>query len=192
MTVADRERWDAKYAGRQAPALIEPPEWLVTHAAALPPGRAIDLACGYGSSAIWLAQRGWDVTAVDISSAGLDAAKESAQLAGAAVTWVCGDLDDLTLETEEFDLVTVFRFLDRTNLPSRIQQAVRPGGRLLYETFLVDELPAASRHVKNPAFLLKPEELPQLFTGFDILHYEELRRPEGSVARLFARKLESR
>ncbi len=189
MTVADRERWDAKYAGRDAPADLAPPEWLVRYAADLPPGRALDLACGLGSTAIWLAERGWQVTAADISPVGLEAARKAAELRGVAVEWIAADLDDWVPAPAVFDLVTVFRFLDRNTLPSRIAAALRPGGRLLYETFLAPEFGGSSSHVRNPAFVLQPGELPQLFSGLRILDYEEADVNGERLARLLAAKL---
>lgn len=184
MTMTDRDRWDAKYLAQAAPTEVEPSTWLVKHASALKPGRALDLACGFGHAAIWLAERGWDVTAIDISPPGLAAAKQLAESRQVHVNWIVADLDDAPLGDAEFDLITVFRFLDRNTLPSRITAALRPGGRLLYETFLMSETPGRTPHVRNPAFLLRLGELPQLFRGLKVLDYEEHVTESDAVARL--------
>src|SRR6266700_3947631 len=64
---------------------------LVAEVADLDPGRAFDVGCGEGADAIWLAQRGWTVTAIDISDVAIGRAREAAELAGATIEWVCGD-----------------------------------------------------------------------------------------------------
>lgn len=189
MTTADRGRWDAKYAQQSPPQDLMPPDWLVRHASSLPPGRALDLATGYGHAAIWLAECGWDVTAIDVSPLGLRAARQLAKQRGATVNWVLADLDKWVPGERNFDLVTVFRFLDRVHLPQRIARALRAGGHLLYETFLAADRPENSSLMRNPAFLLKTDELPKLFAGFEFLQYEERNCPGESLASLLARKM---
>ncbi len=186
MTVADRERWDAKYAAYETPLEIVPPDWLVASASQLKPGRALDLACGLGHSAIWLAQRGWDVTAIDISPLGLRFADQLASQSGVSVHWQIADLDDVPLGDSQFDLITVFRFLDRNTLPARIMSALRPGGRLLYETFLAGESAPGTPHVQNPAFLLQSGELPKMFHQLQVLAYDEATLGSVRLARLAA------
>ncbi|HEX5532009.1 MAG TPA: methyltransferase domain-containing protein, partial [Methylomirabilota bacterium] len=68
-TAADpsRERWNRRWAGERAHASSAPSEFLIAEAEALPPGRALDVACGAGRNAVWLARRGWRVTGVDFS-----------------------------------------------------------------------------------------------------------------------------
>lgn len=188
MTTADRERWDAKYAGQETPTALVPLTWLVTHASHLPPGRALDLACGCGHAAIWLAQRGWNVTAIDVSPVGLRFADQLATQFGVSVDWQAADLDEVSLGEVEYDLITVFRFLDRSTLPSRIMAALRPGGRLLYETFLAGESSSTTQHVRHPAFLLQPGELPKLFDELQVMAYEEGTRDFDHLARLAAIK----
>lgn len=188
MTAADRERWDTKYAQQPLPTELSPPAWLVCHAKALQPGRALDLATGHGHAAIWLAERGWDVTALDISPIGLQAARQMAEHRGVTVNWGVADLDVARLGDDEFDLVTVFRFLDRRALPSRIARALRGGGYLIYQTFLRGDSPDQSSHTRNPAFTLVRGELPKLFPDFEILHYEEQFSATEGLASLVARK----
>lgn len=186
MTIADRERWDAKYAACETPKEIVPPEWLVAQASTLPPGRALDLACGCGHAAIWLAQRGWNVTAIDVSPVGLRFADQLASQSGVSVRWQVADLDHIPLGESQFDLITVFRFLDRITLPARIMAALRPGGRLLYETFLAGESAPIASPVQNPAFLLQPGELPKMFHPLQVLAYDEKIVGSVRLARLAA------
>src|SRR5262249_331518 len=173
MAASDRERWDAKYADKPAPARLSPDEWLIEQAAGWLPGRALELACGVGHNALWLALHGWQVDAVDISTMGLARAAELACSCGARGNWISADLAEFVPAPAAYDLVLVFRFLDRARLPGIIEGALRPGGRLIYETFTTAHLSRADAHMKNPAFALTPGELPRLFPQLDVVAYSE-------------------
>jgi SAM-dependent methyltransferase len=149
----------------------------------------LDLACGHGHAAVWLAQQGWDVTAIDISPVAVGGARELAKAHHVSVRWLIADLDDAPLEEGAYDLIAVFRFLDRKALPSRIVRALRPGGWLVYETFLATGNGPSTQHTRNPEFLLESGELPRLFFGLQTSVYEEHSSPCGAVGRLVARKL---
>ena len=189
MSIADRERWNAKYAARHVPTDVLPDEWLTQHVAGVTPGHAMELACGLGHNAIWLAQRGWNVDAVDVSPIGLKLAAELAQRAGCStVSWIAADLDTFEPRGESCDLIAVFRFLDRVRLPQLIASALRPGGLLIYETFSRRQMSRPDNHLKSADFTLAPGELPTLFPEFNVLEFEETDLPDRSVARLVARK----
>src|SRR5205809_7736595 len=86
------DEWDARYSERDGARWSGRPNGrLVAEVADLTPGRALDVGCGEGADAIWLAQRGWTVTAIDISDLALCRAREAAELAGPAAEGVCGD-----------------------------------------------------------------------------------------------------
>ena len=186
MSIADRERWDAKYAAKLAPEQLSPDDWLIEQVTDLKRGRALELACGLGHNAIWLAQQGWQVDAVDVSALGLAHAEEFARQCGTRVNWIAADLDHFVPEPAAYDLVFVFRFLDREHVPGIIQTALRAGGRLIYETFTTAHLARPDSHMKNPAFALAPGELPRLFPHFDVVSYAECSLPDRDVARLVA------
>lgn len=130
--------WEDRYrrgegTGRQAPSPS-----LVAEAAALPPGRALDAGCGRGADAVWLALRGWSVTAVDVSATALAGARESARAAGAGVAdgieWIEADLTTWDGGGPVFDLVTcqyVHVPGPAEDLFRRLVSWVAPGGRLL-------------------------------------------------------------
>lgn len=86
---------------------VEPNEVLLAEIAGYKPGRALDVGCGVGNDAIWLASQGWQVTAVDISQAALDRAAIAADDANVTVTWVCADVSSAPLAAGQFDLVSV-------------------------------------------------------------------------------------
>ncbi|MCA0294178.1 MAG: class I SAM-dependent methyltransferase [Actinobacteria bacterium] len=131
------EFWQERYRGA--------PVWsgranavLVDLAADLPPGRALDLGCGEGGDAIWLATRGWQVTAIDISSNAIDRGRAAAAAAGVPddrIEWIACDLDDWT-GSAGYDLVSAFFLqspvaLARERILRQAAASVAPGGRLL-------------------------------------------------------------
>lgn len=188
MSASDLDRWNEKYAAKGGPAQLAPDAWLIEQVTGLPPGRALELACGLGHNAIWLAQQGWQVDAVDVSPVGLSLAQQQANENHVSVNWIAADLDEFSPEIGAYDLVLVFRFLERARLPGIIERALKPGGRLLYETFTTAHLARSDSHMKNPDFALSPGELPTLFSACAVCEYSECSLPDRDVARLLARK----
>lgn len=129
-------------------------------------GHALDVACGIGQNAIWLAQHGFSVDAVDISPVALDHARQAAVQAGVTVNFIQADLDRWSPPLEAYDLVIGFRFLNRRLWP-RIKTALRPGGWLVYQTFNLHKLRPDSNFPRE--YLLDVGELPLAFTGWNIL-----------------------
>lgn len=129
----DAEDWDRRYATSELIWTAEPNRFLVAEIAGLAPGRALDLAAGEGRNAVWLARRGWEVTAVDFSAVGLDKARRLADAAGVAVTLVCADA---TQPIEgRYDLVVILYLQlpadQRRRAYRHAAGAVAPGGMLL-------------------------------------------------------------
>jgi SAM-dependent methyltransferase len=105
---AQSAEWDARYSEHDGAKWSGRPNGrLVAEVADLPPGRALDVGCGEGADAIWLARRGWTVTAIDISALAVRRAREAAELAGTAVEWVCGDTLQTAFPARSFDLVSM-------------------------------------------------------------------------------------
>ena len=137
MSAVDRDSYDELY--RSAPAVWSgrPNLQLVVEAGALPPGAALDAGCGEGADALWLAERGWQVTAVDFSPVALERGAAKARELGLAdrIEWRHADLDAWTSPEGRFDLVTAHylhsRGADRAALFGRLADAVAPGGTLL-------------------------------------------------------------
>lgn len=100
-----REDWDRKYASVENLWAVKPNRFLVGEVADLAPGRALDLACGEGQNAIWLAARGWDVVGVDFSEAAIAKARARAGRDGVEVEFVCSDLLAYEPAAGAFDLV---------------------------------------------------------------------------------------
>jgi tellurite methyltransferase len=143
--------------------------WLVDHAHLLPRGgTALDVAAGRGRNALWLAQRGLDVTAVDRDGAALEELRAAAARLGARVHIDVRDLEKpgAQLPAGAYDVIVVVHYLHRP-LFAALKAAVRPGGVLVYETFTAAQ--AARGRPTNPAFLLQPGELRQLVAPFEVL-----------------------
>jgi 2-polyprenyl-3-methyl-5-hydroxy-6-metoxy-1,4-benzoquinol methylase len=130
--IIDRGRWDQKH--RDAEFLSEPAAFLVQCRRHLPPGRALDLACGLGANALYLAREGFEVEAFDWSFEGLRKLTAAARLSGRTIGAVACDITRFPLPRERYDVLVCFRFLDRTLFPAMIE-ALRPGGALVIETF---------------------------------------------------------
>jgi SAM-dependent methyltransferase len=165
--------------------------WLLDCASLLPAGgRALDVACGRGRHALLLAAAGFEVTACDHDREALTVLDARARKRGLSVLTRTIDLEardpDLPdLGSETFALVVVFRYLHRPLFPT-LQQALAPGGVLVYETFTRAQ--AARGHPRNPRFLLEEGELSGLVAPLEVLRSEEGEREGACVARVVARR----
>ncbi|RZS82718.1 methyltransferase family protein [Motilibacter rhizosphaerae] len=158
------EAWDERYSEHSGAMWSgEPNPALVAEVRGLPPGKALDAGCGEGGDAIWLAQRGWEVTGVDLSSVALDKAAAAAAPRGVQVTWQHLDPVASPLPAATYDLVTSsYVHLpeeQRRALHANLAQAVVPGGTLL----LVQHHPSFAHGNDHPlaqyGLLLTPEQL---------------------------------
>ncbi len=199
---SSQSEWDAKHAlAGQKPA-TEPAGILRELLPLLPRGPALDLACGTGRNALFLAARGQHVTAVDWSGAALDILEarakseeipvrrirrfgEAERSSRAGIDLLQADLAKIDLPERRYDLILCLRYLQRSLFP-QICRALRPGGMLLYETYTQAQIdfPGGPR---DPAHLLEPSELRRAFPELRTLFYRELRAGEG-IASLIAQK----
>lgn len=134
-TPVHAHEWDARYSEQDALWSGRPNGRLVAEVAGLAPGRALDVGCGEGADAIWLARNGWTVTAIDISQVALGRAREAADVAGANVEWICSDALQVVLPTGSFDLLSMqYPALPKAAGEGAVHallDTVRPGGLLL-------------------------------------------------------------
>lgn len=151
---------------------------LVAEITGLAPGRALDVGCGEGADAIWLARHGWTVTAVDISEVALARARAAAEQAGVDVDWICGDVLQTPFPPASFDLLS----LQYPALPKAagggglraLLDALRPGGLLLAVYHDLDEehrQHMRARGVDPAAFVAADDLVALVADGFDIEAY---------------------
>jgi SAM-dependent methyltransferase len=163
------------------------PEWDIASAKPAAGRKALDVACGAGRHAVYLAEAGFDVTAVDFSPQGLQAAQKLAESRRVTIETRQMDLeaDGADLGDANFDLVVVFFYLHRP-LFAALERCLRSGGLLVYKTYSVDQLryPGRPRHRMH---MLEHNELLREFSSFRVLRYEEQWEGRGTAA-LIAQK----
>ncbi len=182
---ADQERWDHRYRTRRFVLGKEANLFLRRNIRHLPKGRALDLATGEGRNAVFLAQRGREVDAVDISRIGLAKARRLAKQSGVKIHLHLADLDRYLIPEEHYDLIVDFYFLSRRLIP-KIKKGLRKGGKVIFETYLIDQRHLVTGGPHDPKYFLKHNELLRLFKGFRILVYREGIFNEGGKMRAIA------
>jgi len=168
-----RLRWEARYAQTSAPAR-RPASVLRRAAFLLPPkGDALDLACGLGGNALFLAQRGLRVTAWDYAPSAIVELGKAADRAGLSIRAEVRDVVAQPPMPASFDVICVSYFLQRELAPA-LSAALRPGGLIFYETFAREAV--STQGPANPAYRLAPNELLELFSDLRVLEYREYGR----------------
>ncbi|MBI3934199.1 MAG: class I SAM-dependent methyltransferase [Acidobacteria bacterium] len=188
MSKEERAQWDERFHSGDH-ASREPDPFLTqleNYSDMFPSGRqALDVACGAGRNAVWLAEHGWNVTACDVSLEGLRRARTLATERGVHLALYCQDLQTAALPANYFDLVICFFYLQRELFPV-LKAALRPGGLIVYKTYTTEQW-QFSGGPTHPLHLLQPQELHDAFRDFRVLYSEETVRDRG-VAQLIAQK----
>jgi tellurite methyltransferase len=188
--MSTKPSWDECY--RRGEHLNDAPAPLIAKAIErFQPGRALDLACGAGRHALFLAERGWRVTAVDASRVAIETVQKQALERSLDVDALVADLEkyEFEIQPQSFDLVCDCYYLQRDLFPA-IRAGVRPGGVAIAIIHIVDD----SSNVKpmNPDFLLRPGELRRFFAGWEMLHEFEGKPADApyqrAVAEIVARR----
>ena len=159
----DRHQWDERYGGDELLWTSAPNQFLVSEVAGLPAGSAVDLACGEGRNAVWLAEQGWVVTGVDFSSVGLAKAQRLAQSRQVDVRWVESAVREWTAPPDGFDLVAVFYLQlpqpERSAALTVAAASVAPGGTLLVVAHDHDNLTRGFGGPPNDAVLYSVDDV---------------------------------
>jgi SAM-dependent methyltransferase len=169
-----------------------PLAWVAMHRHLLPrTGMALDVACGSGRHAVWLATHGFRVRAVDLSAKAIAGLSAHPLASAGRIEARVRDLETgrLVIAAEAFDVVVVTFYLHRPLFP-QIVAALRPGGVLVYETFITAQ--AARGKPTNPDFLLRPGELTTLVRPLEILAEREGEFEGRMVASVVARRQSER
>jgi SAM-dependent methyltransferase len=175
-----REDWDRRYAEVENLWSAKPNRFLVAEVADLGPGRALDLACGEGQNAIWLASRGWEVRGVDYSAVAIEKARARAERDGVRVDFVESDLLEYAPESGAYDLVLLLYLHltadERRVVLERASQAVAPGGRLLLLGHDLLNLTEGVGGPSDPGLLFTPEDIAGELVGLEIEKAERVFR----------------
>jgi len=163
-------KWDDRYSQSGEEGLKPPSFSLINFLDRLPEGKALDLACGMGRNAIYLAGKGYKVDAVDNSPVAIEKGRAFALKAGARVNFICADLSSFKITPNKYDLIICYYYLERS-LVSRIINGLKKGGMLLFETYT--ELQKSMGPPYNDDYLLEENELPSLFKDLETLLYRE-------------------
>jgi SAM-dependent methyltransferase len=175
VSAAERDKWDARYRDGAYEGRTHPTVLLAQWLQRLPRGRALDVACGAGRNALYLAANGFSVTALDISRVGLQRGRSAATERGLVVEWLYADLDEdleSALPPGPFDLIVWVRYVHRTLMPNLLAR-LAPGGALLCEQHLATDEPVAGP--TSAEFRLAPGSLRRSAQTLHIKHdYEGL------------------
>jgi SAM-dependent methyltransferase len=193
--------WDDRYGTDEYVFGTEPNEFLAEQAQGLAPGRVLCIAEGEGRNAVWLAEQGHAVTAVDGSAVGLAKARRLAASRGVRIETVHADLSEYAIEPGGFDLVvSIFGHLPpalRRDVHGRCAAGLRPGGRMILEAYTPRQLKHGTGGPPTTELMMTADALREDFAGLEFLVLEERERPvhEGrghdglaAVVQLVARK----
>lgn len=191
MSGADRDKWDERYRDGAYAQRTQPSAFLTSWMERIPLGYALDVACGAGRNALYLAAQGFEVDAVDISGEALERARDTAQGLGLSVNWLQHDLDNpLTLD-RSYQLILIFRYVN-LSLVRRLTANLAPGGYLVCEQHLVTEADVIGP--THPSYRVKSGDLLGVVQPLQIHHFEEALVPDpdgrtAALARLVAQKV---
>lgn len=186
----DRDKlfWDKKYETEAYIFGKEPVAFLREHVDILPQGKALDIAMGEGRNAVFLAKNGFDVDGCDISEIAVEKAGELAKEQDVTIHAFVADLETYKLPKNTYDVIACFYYLQRDLIP-QMKEALKPGGMIIYETYTIENQERGFEGPKNKEYLLKPNELLDLFKDLKIIYYRELvLNNKKAVASLIAKK----
>jgi SAM-dependent methyltransferase len=176
----ERGDWDRKWRDERPEPHADASGFLAAEVEGMPPGRALDLACGTGRNAVWLAEFGWRVTGVDFSEVALGKARRLARHRAVEVEWVLADVREWSPPAEAFDLVLVLYLQlpveERRVVLARAAAALAPGGMLLVVGHDLSNLTEGWGGPRSPAVLFTPEDVATELPGLMVDRAERVTR----------------
>lgn len=167
-----RDDWDRKYAAVDSLWASKPNRFLVAEVTDIAPGRALDLACGEGQNAIWLASLGWDVTGVDFSEVAIAKARDRASREGVAARFECADLVEYEPDAGAFDLVLVLYLHisaeERGGVLARASEALAPGGTFVLLGHDLTNMTEGVGGPSDPSIHVTPDQVAVELPGLEI------------------------
>lgn len=183
MSTADRDKWNRRYTEGAYAGRTHPSALLVQWIDRITPGKALDVACGAGRNTLYLAERGFAVDGVDVSTAGLARVQAAADDRGLPVNLIEHDLDAPLEMAGDYQLILVIRYV---NLPllTRLAGHLAPGGWLICEQHMISDAEVIGP--TTPAFRVAPGALAAAVPGLEVQALEEglVTEPDGRLAAL--------
>jgi SAM-dependent methyltransferase len=168
-----KDQWDKRYSRPSFVFGKSPVRFLAENYQYIPyEGAVLDMGMGEGRNAVFLAQKGYRVTGIDISSVAVKKAYMLAEEFGVKFKGVVASLNDYKITPASFDAIICFYYVDRS-LIEKMKSWLKPGGILIYEAYTVREVKSKKAPEYNPDYYLKEQELLSLFPGMRVLKYEE-------------------
>jgi SAM-dependent methyltransferase len=188
----DSQQWDERYSSAEFEWTTRPNQFVAAELADLPPGRALDLAAGEGRNTVWLAERGWRVTAVDFSRVGLEKGRKLSAARGvdeAQVDWIVADLRDYEPERDAYDLALIAYFQVspslRATVLARAAAALAPGGTAFVVGHDLTNLTEGVGGPQDPDVLYTPEAVREELPGLRVVRagrvYRTVERDGGTA-----------
>lgn len=182
----DKDRWDQKYDTEVYIFGKEPVPFLTQNIHLLPRGRALDIAMGEGRNGVYLATQGYEVVGLDISPKGLAKAHQLAEHHHVKIETRVVDLENHRLEKNAYDVILLMYYMQRDLWP-QLNQALKPGGMAIIETYNLDHL----KHARfNPKWLLQPNELVNAFKDMKIIRYQAYEDSNQAYSSIIVQKVE--
>ena len=177
----EREDWNRRHGESGQLFGVDPNRFLVAEVDGLAPGRALDLACGAGRNAVWLAEQGWQVTGVDFSDVAIDNARRLAGERGVAVEWLVADVGEWEPPADAFDLVVVLYLHlpaeERRPIMRRAAAALAGGGTILVVGHHSANIAEGTGGPQDPRVLFTAEDIAADLEGLDVEKAERVLRP---------------
>ena len=177
----EREDWNRRHGESGQLFGVDPNRFLVAEVDGLAPGRALDLACGAGRNAVWLAEQGWQVTGVDFSDVAIDNARRVAGDRGVAVEWLVADLGEWEPAANAFDLVVVLYLHlpaeERGPIMRRAAAALAGGGTILVVGHHSANIAEGTGGPQDARVLFTAEDIAADLEGLDVEKAERVLRP---------------
>lgn len=159
----NRDDWNTRYGASDLVWGLAPNRFVAAETESLPPGRALDLACGEGRNAVWLAERGWQVTGIDFSEVAIERARRLAADRGIPAAFVVADVLEAPIDAGAYDLVLLAYLQlpphERATVLDRAADALRPGGTFLLVGHDLANLADGHGGPKDPAVLWTADEI---------------------------------
>jgi SAM-dependent methyltransferase len=168
-----KDQWDKRYSRPSFVFGKSPVRFLAENYQYIPfEGTVLDMGMGEGRNAVFLAQKGYRVTGIDISSVAVKKAHMLAEEFGVKFKGVVASLNNYKIPPASFDAIVCFYYVDRS-LIDKMKSWLKPGGILIYEAYTTRQVKNKKSPEYNPDYYLKEQELLHLFSGMRVLKYEE-------------------